>query len=154
MIEAPRVQRSAERRPPALGHIAARCGAPITSEELALWVNTNVVVVRLLLGVLRKAGLVASARARQDGWTPSRPGDAITFTHIDVALQPTATHALAELEKRACGIQRHLPGRRDEARPRDPRPREQSFIIYLRKMVQVYGHAAIRYSVATTFSAT
>ena len=99
----------------ALGHIAARGGAPMTSEELGLCADTNPVVVRRILGVLRKAGLVASARGRQGGWTLNRTPDAITLADIHAALQPPAPTASVEPEEKACGIARRLSGRLDDA---------------------------------------
>jgi DNA-binding IscR family transcriptional regulator len=41
---------------------------PVTSEELALCLSTNPVVVRRTMGLLREAGLVASARGHSGGW--------------------------------------------------------------------------------------
>ena len=72
-----------------LGHIAAREGEPMTSEELATCAGTNPVVVRRILGVLRRAELVASSRGRSGGWTLAREPGRITLADIHAALAPS-----------------------------------------------------------------
>lgn len=61
----------------------------MTSEQLASCAGTNPVVVRRVLGVLRRANLVASARGRSGGWTLTRKPHEITLGHIHAALSPS-----------------------------------------------------------------
>ena len=99
----------------ALGHIAARGGAPMTSEELADCAGTNAVVVRRVLGVLRAAGLVSSARGRQGGWTLSRAPETVTLADIHAALHPPAVPRGPAPAGATCGIAHRLSGKLDDA---------------------------------------
>lgn len=96
-----------------LGHIAAREGEPMTSEELATCAGTNPVVVRRILGVLRRAELVASSRGRSGGWTLAREPGRITLADIHAALSPT--RAVAAPSEHECGIADRLGTRLDAA---------------------------------------
>ena len=95
-----------------LGHIAAREGEPMTSEELAACAGTNAVVVRRILGVLRRAGLVDSSRGRSGGWTLAREPARITLADIHAALAPPPEPAAAPHE---CRIADRLDSRLDAA---------------------------------------
>jgi Rrf2 family protein len=57
-------------------------GELVSSELLALSVNTNPVVVRRLLGDLRKAGLIISRQGRSGGVCLARPAESITLLDI------------------------------------------------------------------------
>jgi DNA-binding IscR family transcriptional regulator len=62
-------------------------GGTETSETIALMLNTNPVVVRRTMGVLRDHGLVTSTGGRSGGWRLSRPADEMTVLDVHKALQ-------------------------------------------------------------------
>jgi Rrf2 family protein len=62
-------------------------GEPVTSEELARSINTNPVVVRRVLGDLRRAGLVDTKRGVGGGVTLARPASAITLRDAYEAIE-------------------------------------------------------------------
>jgi Rrf2 family protein len=55
---------------------------PITSERLAISVNTNPVVIRRILGLLRKAGLVTSQPGAVGGSMLARNAEKITLLDV------------------------------------------------------------------------
>ncbi|HEX6507367.1 MAG TPA: Rrf2 family transcriptional regulator [Chloroflexota bacterium] len=57
-------------------------GMPITSEMASESVNTNPVVIRRILGLLRKAGLVSSQPGPAGGWLLERDPDQITLRDV------------------------------------------------------------------------
>jgi Rrf2 family protein len=59
--------------------LATNPGEPLTSEYLASSVNTNPVVVRRVLGQLRRAHLVASTPGTSGGWRMRRPAHTISL---------------------------------------------------------------------------
>lgn len=70
----------------ALGHMAATPDTPLPSEALALIGPTNPVVVRRVLGLLRDAGLVTSAKGHAGGWRLARVAARITVADVYRAL--------------------------------------------------------------------
>jgi Rrf2 family protein len=60
---------------------------PVTSERIALSVNTNPVVIRRALGLLQKAGLVQSQRGANAGWVLAKRPTAITLLDIYNAVE-------------------------------------------------------------------
>lgn len=70
----------------ALGHIAASAGTALRSDDLARIGPTNPVVVRRVLGLLRDAGLVTSAKGHAGGWRLAKAADRITVADVYRAL--------------------------------------------------------------------
>ena len=77
----------------ALLHMADR-GQPLTSEVLAKCMNTNPVVVRRTMGLLREAGFVRSAKGHAGGWSMATDLDAITLRQLHEALGEPAVFAI------------------------------------------------------------
>ena len=76
----------------ALLHMAeheARQGAPMTSDQLAVCLTTNPVVVRRTMAGLRDQGLVASEKGHGGGWRLARPLDQVTLGQVHAALGGT-----------------------------------------------------------------
>lgn len=77
----------------ALLHMAGHDGS-MTSEALAQCMNTHPVVVRRIMGLLRKAGLVASERGHAGGWRITAELKAVTLRHLHEALGEPAIFAI------------------------------------------------------------
>ncbi len=76
----------------ALLHMAeheTRTGSPMTSDQLAVCLSTNPVVVRRTMAGLREQGLVASEKGHGGGWRLSRPLDQVTLGQVNAALGGT-----------------------------------------------------------------
>lgn len=61
-------------------------GRSRTSEEIAADNATNAVVVRRVLGHLKKAGLVTSEKGHAGGWRLAKPAEQITLADVYLAL--------------------------------------------------------------------
>ncbi|AKZ60294.1 putative HTH-type transcriptional regulator YwnA [Streptomyces ambofaciens ATCC 23877] len=65
-----------------------------TSEQIATSANTNPVVIRRLLGELRKAGLVESRRGVGAGWSLARELESMTLLDVYEAVEPGPLFAM------------------------------------------------------------
>ncbi len=74
--------------------LASRHPQPVTSEFLAGSVNTNPVVIRRLLAVLRKAGLVRSQPGASGGWGLVAKPSGITLGRLYRIVRPGTVFAL------------------------------------------------------------
>ena len=73
----------------ALLHMAdhqARTGAPMISDQLAVCLSTNPVVVRRTMAGLREQGLVVSEKGHGGGWRLARPLDQVSLGQVHAAL--------------------------------------------------------------------
>jgi len=77
----------------ALLHMAEQDG-PVTSETLAQCMNTNPVVVRRTMGLLREVGIVNSAKGHTGGWTIAADLGAVTLRQLHEALGEPAVFAI------------------------------------------------------------
>ena len=62
-------------------------GRALTSDYIAGSVNTNPVVIRRVLGLLAKAGLVSTAEGAGGGTTLAKPAEKITLADIFAAVE-------------------------------------------------------------------
>jgi Rrf2 family protein len=82
---------------------------PVTSDQIAYSVATNPVVIRRMLGLLQKAGLVSSRRGAHAGWMLARKPSAITLLDVYHAVEDQPLFAMhASPPNRACHIARGI----------------------------------------------
>jgi DNA-binding IscR family transcriptional regulator len=77
----------------ALLHMAEQ-DSPVTSDTLGRCLNTNPVVVRRTMGLLRNAGLVTSDRGHAGGWSISVDLSSVTLRQLHTALGEPAIYAI------------------------------------------------------------
>lgn len=85
-----------------LAYLAFQKDSAVPSAEIAASVDTNPVVIRRLLAVLVKAGLVIPHKGASGGFTLSQPSDLISLREIYRAVEPDPMH----------GLNRFAPNRR------------------------------------------
>jgi Rrf2 family protein len=89
---------------------ARRHSDAVTSQQIAKSVRTNPVVIRRLLGLLRKRGLVRSRRGASAGWTLARSPGAISLLDVYTAVHADPIFGLhASPPNPQCPIGRGLP---------------------------------------------
>ncbi|MEM9754349.1 MAG: Rrf2 family transcriptional regulator [Pseudomonadota bacterium] len=90
-----------------LGHMAADPKRVRTSSHIADHAGTNPVVVRRVLGKLRKAGLLSSEKGHAGGWRLSRAPEAITLADVYVALDERLV-GTDDLDPGTCSMEQAL----------------------------------------------
>ena len=89
--------------------LANQQGKPLTSDYIAASVNTNAVVIRRLLAVLRKADLVKSQPGATGGWElVPKPRD-ITLGQVYQLIRPGMVFALHSKQPNPrCPVGKHI----------------------------------------------
>ena len=85
--------------------------APATSESLAASIGAHPVVIRRILGQLRRAGLITVARGREGGAHIARPRAEITLADIFRAVESISGNALFSFHENpnpACPVGRSI----------------------------------------------
>ncbi|MGT2443602.1 RrF2 family transcriptional regulator [Ensifer adhaerens] len=82
----------------ALLHMAER-DEPLTSDELAMCMRTNPVVVRRTMGFLRDAGIVSSARGHAGGWAITADLKTVTLRQLHETLGEPAIFAIGNRQE-------------------------------------------------------
>ncbi|UIJ73003.1 Rrf2 family transcriptional regulator [Aurantimonas sp. HBX-1] len=70
-------------------------GGTETSETIALMLDTNPVVVRRTMGILKHHGLVTSTGGRSGGWRLAKPAQEITVRQVHDALSTGSSFAFS-----------------------------------------------------------
>lgn len=77
----------------------AERGEPLTSDELAMCMRTNPVVVRRTMGFLRDAGIVSSARGHAGGWAITADLKTVTLRQLHETLGEPAIFAIGNRQE-------------------------------------------------------
>jgi len=89
--------------------LASSRGETLTSEYIAGSVNTNPVVVRRLLGLLRKRGFVSSQPGNRGGWQLTRDAGSITLLDVRRAVNEGSPFAMhSQPPNLACPVGRNI----------------------------------------------
>lgn len=89
---------------------------PLTSDALARCLNTNPVVVRRTMGLLREAGLVTSDRGHAGGWRIAADLRTITLRQLHEALGEPAIFAVGSRnENPECLVEQAVNAALDDA---------------------------------------
>jgi len=91
-----------------LSHMAADPDRIRTSADIADHAGTNPVVVRRVLGNLRKAGLLTSEKGHTGGWRLARKPRDITLADVYLALDERLVAAGEANEPAACSVEHAL----------------------------------------------
>jgi Rrf2 family protein len=78
----------------------------LTSETIAASVNTNPVVIRRVLGYLRRVGMVVSQPGNRGGWRLCQPAEAITLRAVYRAVDQEQAIAIHSRPNPACPVGR------------------------------------------------
>ncbi|KGT96047.1 Rrf2 family transcriptional regulator [Erwinia typographi] len=79
---------------------------PVTSEDIALMINTNAVVVRRLFQGLKQAGIIHSEKGHGGGWTLQKSLSSITLLQVFHAIGSTELFSIGwATEHEKCPIE-------------------------------------------------
>ena len=84
--------------------------AAVTSETIALSVNTNPVVIRRVMSHLRQHGLVESRPGANGGWRLRRPASGLSLREVYQAVNHEALLATHQHPNPDCLIGGHIQG--------------------------------------------
>lgn len=89
--------------------LASSPGEALTSEHIAASVNTNPVVIRRLLSLLRKAGWADSKNGKGGGWTLAVSADTITLAKVRKAVKEGSAFSMhSKPPNPACMVGRNI----------------------------------------------
>jgi len=89
---------------------------PLTSDELALYLGTNPVVVRRVLGSLRDSGYVASVKGHGGGWSIACDLHTVTLLDVYHAVGSPSIFAMANrMDQTVCLVEKVVNSALDEA---------------------------------------
>lgn len=94
-----------------LGHMAVEPERVRTSADIAAHAGTHPVVVRRVLGRLRRAGLLKSEKGHAGGWRLARSPDSITLADVYLALGESLFAKGDESDASACAVEHALHSR-------------------------------------------
>ena len=98
-----------------LAHLHGREGTT-SSEEIALLLDTNPVLVRRMMGGLRNAGHVRSTAGRNGGWVLARNPEEITVLDVYEALEEPVIFAMgSSVDHPGCALEKAISGALDVA---------------------------------------
>ncbi|MFK7835898.1 MAG: Rrf2 family transcriptional regulator [Sulfitobacter sp.] len=91
-----------------LGHMAGHPDRMQTSADIADHAGTNPVVVRRVLGKLRKAGLLESEKGHSGGWRLARAPTQITLADVYLALDESLVATSGNETASSCSVEHVL----------------------------------------------
>ncbi|WP_299204636.1 Rrf2 family transcriptional regulator [uncultured Tateyamaria sp.] len=91
-----------------LSHMAGDPSRVRTSADIAEHAGTNPVVVRRVLGRLRKAGLLTSEKGHSGGWRLAQAPEDITLADVYLALDERLVTGGDSDEAPACSVEKAL----------------------------------------------
>ena len=98
-----------------LSHMAGEPDRVRTSTDIADHAGTNPVVVRRVLGKLRKAGLLSSDKGHAGGWRLAKSAGAITLADVYLALDERFVSGNGgDVEPSHCSVETSLQARVSE----------------------------------------
>ncbi|MEX1056235.1 MAG: Rrf2 family transcriptional regulator [Natronospirillum sp.] len=85
--------------------------APVTSDTMASMMNTNPVVVRRTMALLRDQGYVRSAKGHSGGWSLAKPLSEITLLDVHRALGESSVFTIGLTDEHTnCPIEHAVNG--------------------------------------------
>ncbi|MEM9048486.1 MAG: Rrf2 family transcriptional regulator [Pseudomonadota bacterium] len=94
-----------------LSHMAGDPKRMRTSADIADHAGTNPVVVRRVLGRLRKAGLLTSEKGHAGGWRLARAPETISLADVYLALDERLVAGSQDAANPACSVEQALQER-------------------------------------------